>query len=197
MTRDPRSAARRMDALSAAGPDVLVKGQRFLVYSCNNQAIMKFPDDSIFVSGPTASIARSMNSTQVDGLENIHHSIPWKSFTMLVRQHPVGLGRLGRHNNNRERESSSSMASPGGGPTTAPMAPIHPQYIPYEKPVATEVRCGIELSPGSAACPSGTIYTSFRPDICAGLLSGTSAATLSVGLPFDFGFADRTTPLPG
>ncbi|EJK60009.1 hypothetical protein THAOC_19712 [Thalassiosira oceanica] len=42
------------------------------------------------------------------------------------------------------------------------------------KPAATEVRCGIELSLCSAACPSGTIYTSFWPDICAGLLGGTS-----------------------
>ncbi|EJK71024.1 hypothetical protein THAOC_07571, partial [Thalassiosira oceanica] len=67
------------------------------------------------------------------------------------------------------------------------------------KPAATEVGCGIELSPCSrAACPSGTIYTSFRPDIGAGLLSGTSAAPLSVvGLPSEFGFADQTTPLPG
>ncbi|EJK52083.1 hypothetical protein THAOC_28685 [Thalassiosira oceanica] len=47
---------------------------------------------------------------------------------------------------------------------------------PAEKAVATtdEVRCGIELSPCSAACPSETIYTSFRPDICVGLLGGTS-----------------------
>ncbi|EJK70341.1 hypothetical protein THAOC_08307 [Thalassiosira oceanica] len=65
------------------------------------------------------------------------------------------------------------------------------------KPAATEVRCGIELSPCSAACPSGTIFTSFQPDICAGLLSGISAAPLSVGLPSEFGFADQTTPLPG
>ncbi|EJK52143.1 hypothetical protein THAOC_28620, partial [Thalassiosira oceanica] len=42
------------------------------------------------------------------------------------------------------------------------------------KAAATEVGCGIELSPCSAACPLGTIYTSFRPDIGAGLLSGTS-----------------------
>ncbi|EJK53905.1 hypothetical protein THAOC_26567, partial [Thalassiosira oceanica] len=64
------------------------------------------------------------------------------------------------------------------------------------KPAATEVRCGIELSLCSAACPSGTIYTSFWPDICGGLLSGTSAAPLSVvGLPSEFGFADQTTPL--
>ncbi|EJK67081.1 hypothetical protein THAOC_11931 [Thalassiosira oceanica] len=54
------------------------------------------------------------------------------------------------------------------------------------KPAATEVRCGIELSLCSAACPSGTIYTSFWPDICAGLLGGSSAAPLSVGLPFEF-----------
>ncbi|EJK65404.1 hypothetical protein THAOC_13737, partial [Thalassiosira oceanica] len=65
------------------------------------------------------------------------------------------------------------------------------------KPAATEVRCGIELSPCSAACPSGTIYTSFRPEICVGLLGDTSAAPLSVGLPSEFGFADQTTPLPG
>ncbi|EJK46881.1 hypothetical protein THAOC_34428 [Thalassiosira oceanica] len=61
---------------------------------------------------------------------------------------------------------------------------------------ATEVRCGIELSPCSTACPSGTIYTSFWPDICVGLLGGTSAAPLSVGLPFDFRFADQMTQLP-
>ncbi|EJK46141.1 hypothetical protein THAOC_35208 [Thalassiosira oceanica] len=69
-----------------------------------------------------------------------------------------------------------------------------------QKPAATEVRCGgIELSPCSAACPSGTIYTSFQPDICAGLLSsGTSAAPLLVvGLPFEFVFADQTMQLPG
>ncbi|EJK66544.1 hypothetical protein THAOC_12533 [Thalassiosira oceanica] len=65
------------------------------------------------------------------------------------------------------------------------------------KPAATEVICGIELSLCSAACPSGTIYTSFWPDICAGLLGGSSAAPLSVGLPFEFGFADQKTPLPG
>ncbi|EJK66869.1 hypothetical protein THAOC_12163 [Thalassiosira oceanica] len=34
-------------------------------------------------------------------------------------------------------------------------------------------------------------------DIGAGLLSGTSAAPLSVGLPSEFEFADQTTPLPG
>ncbi|EJK77537.1 hypothetical protein THAOC_00623 [Thalassiosira oceanica] len=66
-----------------------------------------------------------------------------------------------------------------------------------EKPAATEARCGIELSPCSAACPLGTIYTSFWPDICVGILGGTSAAPLSVGLPSEFGFADQTTPLPG
>ncbi|EJK54485.1 hypothetical protein THAOC_25883 [Thalassiosira oceanica] len=65
------------------------------------------------------------------------------------------------------------------------------------KPAATEVRCGIELSPCSAACPSGTIYTSFWPNICAGLHAGTSAAPLSVGLPFEFGFTAQTTPPPG
>ncbi|EJK62813.1 hypothetical protein THAOC_16554, partial [Thalassiosira oceanica] len=56
--------------------------------------------------------------------------------------------------------------------------------------------CGIELSLCSAACPSGTIYTSFWPNIFVGLLSGTLAAPLSVGLPSEFGFADQTTPLP-
>ncbi|EJK72753.1 hypothetical protein THAOC_05681 [Thalassiosira oceanica] len=66
-----------------------------------------------------------------------------------------------------------------------------------KKPAATEVRCGIELSPCSTACPSGTIYTSFQPDICAGLLGVTLASPLSVGLPCEFGFADQTTPLPG
>ena len=65
------------------------------------------------------------------------------------------------------------------------------------KPAATEVRCGIVLSPCSVACPSGTIYTSFWPDLCAGLYAGTSAAPLSVGLPFEFGFTAQTTPLPG
>ncbi|EJK60416.1 hypothetical protein THAOC_19238, partial [Thalassiosira oceanica] len=64
------------------------------------------------------------------------------------------------------------------------------------EPVATEVGCGIELSPCSAACPSD-IYTSFWPDICAGLHSGTSAAPLLVGLPLEFGFTAQTTPLLG
>ncbi|EJK60821.1 hypothetical protein THAOC_18764 [Thalassiosira oceanica] len=80
---------------------------------------------------------------------------------LVTKQHPVGLGRLGRHNDDRESRA--------------------PPWPPL-KPAATEVRCGIELSPFSAACPSGTIYTSFWPDICAGILSGTSAAPLSVGL---------------
>ncbi|EJK51525.1 hypothetical protein THAOC_29297 [Thalassiosira oceanica] len=56
-----------------------------------------------------------------------------------------------------------------------------------QKAVAIEVRCGTELSPCSVACPSGTIYTSFWPNICVGL------APLSVGLPFDFRFVDQTT----
>ncbi|EJK55478.1 hypothetical protein THAOC_24789 [Thalassiosira oceanica] len=42
------------------------------------------------------------------------------------------------------------------------------------KPAATEVGCGIELSLCSSACPSGTIYTSFWPNIYTGLLRGTS-----------------------
>ncbi|EJK64605.1 hypothetical protein THAOC_14646, partial [Thalassiosira oceanica] len=91
-------------------------------------------------------------------------------------QHPCGLGRLGRHNDDRESRA--------------------PPWPPL-KPVATEVRCGIELSPCCAVCPSGTIYTSFWPNICAGLHAGTSAAPLSVGLPFEFGFTAQTTPPPG
>ncbi|EJK47929.1 hypothetical protein THAOC_33312, partial [Thalassiosira oceanica] len=48
------------------------------------------------------------------------------------------------------------------------------------KAAATEVGFGIERSSCSAACPSGTIYiyTSFYPDICVGILGGTSAAPL-------------------
>ncbi|EJK67665.1 hypothetical protein THAOC_11275 [Thalassiosira oceanica] len=94
----------------------------------------------------------------------------------LRLQHPVKLGRLGRHNDDRESRA--------------------PPWPPL-KPVATEVRCGIELSPCSVACPSGTIYTSFWPNICAGLHAGTSAASLSVGLPFEFGFTAQTAPPPG
>ncbi|EJK65819.1 hypothetical protein THAOC_13284 [Thalassiosira oceanica] len=62
------------------------------------------------------------------------------------------------------------------------------------KAAATEVRCGIELSPCSAVyvCPSGTIYTSFWPDVCVGLLGGTSAAPLSVGLPSELGLFCRS-----
>ena len=41
------------------------------------------------------------------------------------------------------------------------------------KVAATEVRCGIELSPCSVACPSGTIYTSLRPHLCIELRGGT------------------------
>ena len=48
------------------------------------------------------------------------------------------------------------------------------------KAAATEVRCGIELSPCSVACPSGTIYTSLRPHLCIELRDGTS-----VGWPLD------------
>ncbi|EJK74939.1 hypothetical protein THAOC_03356 [Thalassiosira oceanica] len=77
-------------------------------------------------------------------------------------QHPVGLGRLGRHNDDRESRA--------------------PPWPPL-KPAATEVGCGIELSPCSAACPSGTIYTSFRPDIGAGLLSGTVLQWRESGTP--------------
>ena len=48
------------------------------------------------------------------------------------------------------------------------------------KAAATEVRCGIELSPCSAACPSGTIYTSLWPHLCIELRGGTF-----VGWPLD------------
>ena len=43
----------------------------------------------------------------------------------------------------------------------------------------------------------GDIHTSFWPVFWTGLLSGTSTAPLSVGLPSDFRFADQITPLPG
>ncbi|EJK66726.1 hypothetical protein THAOC_12323 [Thalassiosira oceanica] len=62
------------------------------------------------------------------------------------------------------------------------------------KSAATEVRCGNELSLCSAACPSGTIYTSFWPDICAGLLGGTSVGWPPVRVRI---CRDQTTPLPG
>ncbi|EJK60950.1 hypothetical protein THAOC_18628 [Thalassiosira oceanica] len=73
-------------------------------------------------------------------------------------QHPVGLGRLGRHNDDRESRA--------------------PPWPPL-KPAATEVRFGIELSPCSAACPSGTIYLHLLParNLCwppQRLLGGTS-----------------------
>lgn len=48
-----------------------------------------------------------------------------------------------------------------------------------------EVGCGIKLSLCSTVCPSGTIHTSFRPDLSIRLLGGTSAAPLLVGLPFE------------
>ena len=48
------------------------------------------------------------------------------------------------------------------------------------KAAATEVRCGIELSPCSVASPSGTIYTSLWPHLCIKLRGGTS-----VGWPLD------------
>ena len=48
------------------------------------------------------------------------------------------------------------------------------------KAAATEVRCGIELSPCSVACPSGTIYTSLWPHLCIEIRGGTS-----VGWPLD------------
>ena len=48
------------------------------------------------------------------------------------------------------------------------------------KAVATEVRCGMELSPCSVARPSGTIYTSLWPHLYIELRGGTS-----VGWPLD------------
>ena len=48
------------------------------------------------------------------------------------------------------------------------------------KAAATEVRCGVELSPCSVACPSGTFYTSLWPHLCIELRDGTS-----VGWPLD------------
>ena len=52
---------------------------------------------------------------------------------LLRKQHPPGLARLGRHNNGRERRAPLPPASPGG-PMTAPMASILPQYTPDEVP---------------------------------------------------------------
>ena len=135
------------------------------------------------------------------------------------------------------------MASPGG-PMTAPMAPIHPQYIPFEvlRPwgysdgstaavIYQTSRCNGKFvhHRTSPACRGlgavdnvtsietggygskmwyrtdslqrresiGDIHTSFWPVFWTGLLSGASAAPLSVDLPDEFGFADETTPLPG
>ena len=42
------------------------------------------------------------------------------------------------------------------------------------KAVDAEVRCGIELSSCSFACPSGTIYTSLWPHLCIKLRGDTS-----------------------
>ena len=63
-----------------------------------------------------------------------------------------------------------------------------------QKAAATEVRCGIKLSPCSFACPSGTIYTFLWPHLCTELRGGTSD-----GWPLDRVriFAYQTTPLPG
>ncbi|EJK76473.1 hypothetical protein THAOC_01763, partial [Thalassiosira oceanica] len=97
----------------------------------------------------------------------------------------------------RDGATANSLIIERARPAEVP-EPLITSFL--QKPAATEVRCGgIELSPCSAACPSGTIYTSFQPDICAGLLSsGTSAAPLLVvGLPFEFVFADQTMQLPG
>ena len=66
------------------------------------------------------------------------------------------------------------------------------------KAAATEVRCGIELSPCSAACLLGTIYTSLWPHLCIEFRSGTSVGWLEpTGLSIEFGFEYQTTPLPG
>ncbi|EJK63466.1 hypothetical protein THAOC_15869, partial [Thalassiosira oceanica] len=94
---------------------------------------------------------------------------------------PIATSPLGVDRSAHLQRDYSTLSSSVGSAGTTTIG---------RKPVATEVGCGIELSPCSAACPLGTIYTSFWPNICAGLLSGTSAAPLSVGLPFEFGFAD-------
>ena len=44
---------------------------------------------------------------------------------------------------------------------------------------ATEVVCGIKLSPCSVACPSGTIYTSLWPHLCIELRGGTGGTSVS------------------
>ncbi|EJK73144.1 hypothetical protein THAOC_05250 [Thalassiosira oceanica] len=100
---------------------------------------------------------------------------------------PLGVG-LSAH---LQRDYSTLSSLVGSAGTTMIGRQSRAPPWPPLKLAATEVRCGIELSPFSAACPSGTICTSFQPDICAGLLSGTSAAPLSVGLPSEFGFADQ------
>jgi len=52
-----------------------------------------------------------------------------------------------------------------------------------------EVRCGIERSPCSVACPSGTIYTSLWPHLCIELCGSTWLASVGWPLSIEFGCA--------
>ncbi|EJK64704.1 hypothetical protein THAOC_14534 [Thalassiosira oceanica] len=147
---------------------------------------------------------------------------PWSLGAFAERlQHPVGLGRLGRHNDDREsRAPPWPPLAYSDGSTAAVIyqtsrcngkfahhrtSPAYRGLGAVDNVISIEAGGWLlkldvvsnQVPAASAACPSGAIYTSFQPDICAGLLSGISAAPLSVGLPSEFGFADQMTPLPG
>ncbi|EJK66302.1 hypothetical protein THAOC_12786 [Thalassiosira oceanica] len=131
----------------------------------------------------TLSVSVSSAGTTTIGRVELLHGLPW-AIRMALRP-PLSIKRAG---------ATANLCIIARARPAEVSEPLITSLL--WKPAATEVRCGIELSLCSAACPSGTIYTSFWPDICAGLLGGSSAAPLSVGLPFEFGFADQTTPLP-
>ncbi|EJK74783.1 hypothetical protein THAOC_03524 [Thalassiosira oceanica] len=84
---------------------------------------------------------------------------PWARSPGSIEVRLSTLSALGRHND--DRESRAPPWPPLGYSDGSTAAVIY--QTSRKKAVAIEVRCGIELSPCSVACPSGTIYTSFWP----------------------------------
>ncbi|EJK43705.1 hypothetical protein THAOC_37824 [Thalassiosira oceanica] len=78
-------------------------------------------------------------------------------------------------------ESSSSMASPGG-PTTAPMAPIHPQYIPYEvlRPKGYSDGSTADVIYQTSRCNSKIVHHQTSP-ACRGLGAVDNVTSIETG----------------
>ncbi|EJK65003.1 hypothetical protein THAOC_14199 [Thalassiosira oceanica] len=127
------------------------------------------------------------------GLPSSHGALRWR------KRHPVGLGRLGRHNDDRERlfrwlYDRRYLSNKRAGATANSLIIARARPAEVSEPLITSFyrsRRLLKLDVVSNLVPaaprvhrgSSAICTSFLPDISAGLLSGTSAAPLSVGLP--------------